>query len=72
MKNILTKIKTIFACIMACSGIILAIAGISTVVGVILYAAYVTSIPLFIFFCGIVLFIVGCIITAIQNSDDYE
>ena len=67
MKNILTKI---IAYMMAYGGIILAITGISIVIGVVLYSAYMTSIPLFIFLCGLILFIVGVVIIAIQNHED--
>lgn len=67
MKNILIKIKVTM---MEYGGLILAITGISLVIGVILYSAYITSIPLFIFLCGLILFIVGVAITAIQNHKD--
>lgn len=67
MKNILTKI---IAYMMAYGGIILAITGISIVIGVVLYSAYMTSIPLFIFLCGLILFIVGVVIIAIQSHED--
>ena len=67
MKNILTKV---IAYMMAYGGIILAITGIAIVIGVILYSAYMTSIPLFIFLCGLILFIVGVVIIAIQNHED--
>lgn len=67
MKNILIKIKVTM---MVYGGLILAIIGISLVIGVILYSAYITSIPLFIFLCGLILFIVGVAITAIQNHKD--
>lgn len=67
MKNILTKI---FAYMKAYSGEILAITGILIVIGVVLRSAYVTSIPLFIFLCGLILFIVGAVIIAIQSHED--
>lgn len=67
MKNILTKI---FAYMKAYGGIILAITGILIVIGVVLYSAYMTSIPLFIFLCGLILFIVGVVIIAIQSHED--
>lgn len=67
MKNILTKI---FAYMKAYSGEILAITGILIVIGVVLRSAYVTSIPLFIFLCGLILFLVGVVIMAIQNHED--
>jgi hypothetical protein len=67
MKNILIKI---FTYMIAYSGVILATIGILTVVGVVLHSAYVTSIPLFIFLCGLILFLVGVVIMAIQNHED--
>lgn len=67
MKNILTKI---FAYMKAYSGEILAITGILIVIGVVLRSAYVTSIPLFIFLCGLILFLVGVVIMAIQSHED--
>jgi hypothetical protein len=66
MKNILTKI---FAYMKAYSGVILATIGILTVVGVVLHSAYVTSIPLFIFLCGLILFLVGVVIIAVQSHE---
>ena len=54
----------------AYSGVILATIGILTVVGVVLHSAYRTSIPLFIFLCGLILFLVGVVIIAIQSHED--
>ena len=67
MKNILIKI---FTYMKAYSGEILAITGILIVIGVVLHSAYVTSIPLFIFLCGLILFLVGVVIIAVQSHED--
>lgn len=50
-------------------GIIIACLGLLTIIGIVLYKCFLTSVSLFIFICGIILFVIGVGIIAINDKN---
>ena len=51
-------------------GMTVACLGLLTTIGILLYKCFLTSVSLFIFICGIILFVIGVGIVAINNKND--